>query len=271
MALHYYTRAEQRDIIRRILGKTPLVDVTPPGEVIDINQIGEPFMSQPRPSNAAINDALDRATMTIASECDWKLNTSASLTLPGNPGGMSWLSIPLESFAAVTPVAGFVQSIRRVTWSYPQGQPIIVVPKPREEFDRDGIAIDSYSAATPIWYWVEGYTLYIAPQPSSQGTIGIVAGVAPHGFTSDADTLAVDEINVTSQLLWCVCAALKWAETQTQDQEMVDRSTSLRAEYARLLTLFKGWWQKDVQRQAQPQLGFATYRRGQGLQTILNG
>jgi hypothetical protein len=260
------TRAEARDVIRRKLKKlTSRQEYTLMGT--GDNRVGDPASTHPFPDNDEINGELDLATDYINRKC--RLGHAQDVTVGVSAQTADGpLAIPLRSVGLDNGLnLGDVNLVKRAY--YDDGTTVFRLnPFSRETHDaRRTIEIQNRDVGTPTEIWIEAYTLFIYPSPSTAGTLHLIAGTGI-AFVGDAASLEVLPTDY-HDCLW-TCAAWFLARNDPNDAEMI----VLSQQYAQLTADGAAdilQWKRDVNAQQEeivvPESDRVTSRRANRLVT----
>lgn len=216
------TKADARDIIRRdkLSLLTSVEEFTFYGS--GTNTPGDPSSTHPTPTNIQINSQIDMALSFINRRCElgeaFDVEVEVEAQTTDGP-----LAIPLRtvgSGAGLSP--GMINTIERVYWEE-SGTTRRLLPRSRQDFDTGywtqwqeqspSTVGDDYGG----WFWIEGYTLYLLPAPSSAGTLHLLAGTGI-AFAGEAASLECLP-NDFHDIVWN-CAAWFVARNQPINVEM---------------------------------------------------
>jgi hypothetical protein len=177
--------------------------------------VGDPISSQPTPTNARINRAIEEALA--------ELNRLAWVAMQVQPVAVS--------IAAQTADGPYRQNLAgmaspdiiqvRTAWWVQSNAYYPLTGTTREEMDRDRSTWYETDVGTPTHFWIEGHTLHLWPGNDTAGTLYMVAAVSLLGFQSDTDqcaNLAADEYPVLADIV-----ARDIAASNTGDPQMLDR------------------------------------------------
>ena len=232
---------------------------------------GQVPANDPYPSNTQLDQSLDQAVADINRMVGYHIST-LSVSVGAAPNGT--LGPYGVSLSAISPSGtliqpGRVNDIRRVLWTDSQGSvPILLFPTNRNALDRGQVSTYYNTAAGfPQMWYIEGYTLYVSPYPSDNGTLTLTTGSGVVGFTDDQSVL--DQIPVEYQWIVEYQAVTRISKSMTMDIEAKERAQMYGQDAERGILQFKAWieGQSGV---VQPTLAYGgNYRGGYGTRRTI--
>jgi hypothetical protein len=182
-----------------------------------------PTTSQPTPSNAHIDQAVNEALADINRYCNLaETSTDISISVAAQTANGAYRH-SLGLLAATYPHIS-IQQVRVAYWN--DGTAVErLTPTSRSEMDRDESSWQNTDNATPDKYWIEAGQICLYPSPLSAGTLVISCTT---GLSLDeADGSVPTEIPADYHPVICDMAAALVASATPEDTEMASRYSML--------------------------------------------
>lgn len=246
------TLAEVRDRVRRLLGVVPAVDTLMAGAAA-----GDNVSWQPHPSNALLNQCIEKACACVSVE--------AKVTDDGAP-----LLVDVDAQTEDGPYevklgelegyrAGALNTVKSCWWHTTDGGDYFLTPTTFYSRERSVLRDWARPPGMPYWYAVEDYRLWLIPAPDTAGQVRIRAGfgmIAPTQDAQDFRGLPNDYMQYLIDI-----AALEVAMAMPGDTEMQQRIQILSAKRQLAIEMIARWYGSDKQEAAQAQITARTTRR----------
>lgn len=254
-------RAQLRDEIRHQLNRRTLFEQT--GNPADI---GNGIPAQPWPSNSEINGAINLCIRSLNARANFGVNTDYALPVAAQTGSGAY-TFDLNTTAVPSPyLPGSVNEVREAVWTDVSNNFVPLTPVFRQDWDREGRQWQAQGPGTPQNFWLEATLFSLWPAPDVAGTLSLIIGQSLLSFQSDAEYMSLLPSDYAVPYL-TYAAAADLAGRRTQDVEMVTAAQRCLALASEEVTNIL-YWLATNNKQANPTVGFRSYRQGQGLMRV---